>query len=436
MINPARMARFLGKLFLILSLILVPISGLAVFTELRAADTSFRELAGSWQFWLLVGRDLIPAVIALVGVYILAARFVQRLYGLNSFGDARSFVHHALLGLWSFGPWLRSTGGVLGGEPEHVLNRVGGPGHLVIYNDSAVLLERAGRFTRVQGKGFLGLEPFERAYDVVDLRPLRRVHEVEALSKEGIEIFCEADISYQIDTEARESKEEEPYPASDETIFRAATCAWIREASQPQERRAMDWADRVILSETEGTLRTLLARCTLDQLIGLTDPRDRNHREEIRAALEGKLRANVTKLGAQILGVELGDIRVRDGVTQQWIDAWRARWEKWVTESLALGRALQVEKLEEAKTRSQIMMIRAISSAFRPMKEKEQAMSSRLILARLFMVLGRSASDPWTRVFLPPEALNTLKVLQDIVQRDNKLIEAATSSDLQGGQPG
>jgi regulator of protease activity HflC (stomatin/prohibitin superfamily) len=418
MINPAKMARFLGKLFLVLLLIFAPILGLVLFTELRVADTSIRDVAGSWRFWLLVGRDLVPAVIALLGVYILAARFVQRLYRLSSLGEARSYVHHSLFGLWSFGPWLRSAEGVLEGGPEHVLNRLGGPGHLVIYNDSAVLLERAGKFMRVQGKGFLGLEPFERAYGVVDLRPLRRVHEVFALSKEGIQIVCEADISYQIDTEAQEPTEEEPYPASDETVFRAATCTWVREANRPQESRTMDWADRVILSEAEGTLRTLLARCTLDQLIGLTDPRDRNHREEIRAALEGELRAGVAKLGAQILGVELGDIRVADHVTQQWIDAWRARWEKWVTENLALGRALQVEKLEEAKTRSQVMMIKAISSAFRPMRKKEQAMSSRLILARLFMVLGRSASDPWTRVFLPPEALNTLKVLQDIVQRD------------------
>jgi hypothetical protein len=52
------------------------------------------------------------------------------------------------------------------------------------------------------------------------------------------------------------------------------------------------------------------------------------------------------------------------------------------------------------------------------------------------MVLGRSASDPWTRVFLPPEALNTLKVLQDIVKRETPLIEALTSTDSTGGPPG
>lgn len=436
MFNPVRVAKFLGRLLSPMVPILGLVIALAIVTELRAAGVAFRDVAGSWRFWLLVGRDLVPAIVAILAVYILAGRFVWRLYGLNTFGESLGFVRHTLFGLPSFGPWQRISNGVVEGEADHILNRLGGPGHLVIYNDNAALLERAGQFTKVQGKGFPRLEPFERVYHVVDLRPLRWVYDVSAVSKEGILIFCEADISYQIDTEAREAKEDDPYPASDETIFRAATCTWIREAERPIETRTMDWSGRVIISETEGNLRTILARYTLDQLIGLTDPRDRDCREEIRQELEKKLKANVPKLGAQILGVELGDIRVADDVTHQWIETWRARWERWATESLALGRALQVEQLEEAKTEAQVMMIKAISTAFKPMKDGEQAMSSRLILARLFMVLGRSASDPWTRVFLPPEALNTLKVLQDIVKRDTPLIEAAASTDSTGGQPG
>src|SRR5690606_13116320 len=98
---------------------------------------------------------------------------------------------------------------------EHILARVGGPGNLVVYNDSAVLLEKAGRFTRMCGKGFIRLAPFEKPYAFLDLRPKRTVYPVNAMSKEGIPIICEADITYQIDSEGTSATDEDPYPVSE-----------------------------------------------------------------------------------------------------------------------------------------------------------------------------------------------------------------------------
>lgn len=178
----------------------------------------------------------------------------------------------------------------------------------------------------------------------------------------------------------------------------------------------MDWGGRIIISETEGNLRTILARYPLDTLIGLSSSQNRDTREEIRQQLESELVAAAPKLGARILKVELGDIRVGDEIAEQWIKAWHARWASWATERQAMGKAKQVEQLEEAKTHAQVMMIKAITGAFKPMAVQDQAVSSRLILARLFMVLGRASSEPLTRVFLPPEAMNTLKLLQDMIR--------------------
>jgi regulator of protease activity HflC (stomatin/prohibitin superfamily) len=416
MFNPKRFAQYFGRLLAAVLPILVVAAALSLVTELQYREDSWLDLTKSWQFWLPVARDLIPCALALLAAYLLATRFVRAVYGLEKSADARGLVNRCLFGLCAFRPWLRISDGVTEGGEEHVLRRAGGPGHLVVYNDSAVLLERGGRFTRVRTRDFTRLESFERVYHVVDLRPKQDLYKVSAISKEGIPIVCEADISYQVDSEGEVPTEEIPFPASEDKVFQAATCTWIREEDRPEETRMMDWRSRVLISETEWNLRTILAQYPLDRLIGLTDPSSQRPREEIRQRLEKRLRAGLPKLGARILKVELGDIQVADEVTRQWIEAWQARWKSWIALRQALGQAKQIEQMEEAKTLAQLMMIKAITGEFRPMTEDDQAISSRLIMARLFMVLGRACSEPWTRVFLPPEVMNTLKSLKELIE--------------------
>ena len=415
MFNPRRAAEFIGKLMVVLLPILTFLLILGLITELVHREADWTDLIVEWQFWLAVARDMLPGIVAVLAVYALAAQFVQRLYKLESLAEARSLVHRLLFGLFKFGPWMKVEGGTPVDAEGHVLMGVGGPGHLVVYNDSAVLLEKGGRFTQVHGKGFAKLEPFERLYDVIDLRPIRRVYEVKSMSREGIPVACDAEITFQIDNEGHTSTEEIPYPVSEDKVFQAIICKWIREADRPQDRRTMDWAGRVIISETEGSLRTILARHPLDRLIGLASSDTENPRESIRQELEAALRSAVPKLGARILSVELGDIRVQDEVTQQWVEAWKARWQQWATEREALGKAKQVEQVESAKTRAQIMTITTFTAAFRPLLGDKGNVTSKLVLMRLFMVLGRACRDPLSRVYLPQEAVTTLNLLRDML---------------------
>jgi hypothetical protein len=415
MFNPKRVVQYLSRLLVRLLPILGLVFMLSLAARLLYRQAGWSALVFSWQFWLVVVASIVPSIIALLAAYLLGARFVQDLYKIDSLAEARSVVNRLLFGQSGFGPWLRVAGGVAEGLDKHILSRAGGPGSLVVYNDSAALLEKGGRFTRVVERGFPRLEKFERIYDAVDLQPRRWVYAVSAMSKEGIPITCEADISYQIDSEGLAPTEEVPFPVSKDKVFQAATCTWIREADRPAETRVMDWGGRVIISETEGNLRTILAHYPLDRLIGLTSLGTENAREEIRRELEDKLRAAVPKLGARILGVELGDIKVEDEVTQQWADAWKADWARWSAEREGLGKAKQAEQIENAKTRAQVMLLASITEVFQPLMAEHELVTSRLVLARLFMVLSRAPSDPLTRVNLPKEAIETLKSLRDMI---------------------
>jgi hypothetical protein len=120
-------------------------------------------------------------------------------------------------------------------------------------------------------------------------------------------------------------------------------------------------------------------------------------------------------VGARLLGVELGDIKVQHQVTRQWIDAWKSEWERWTVERQAQGRARQTEQLENAKTRAQVMMLTSITEVLQPLVQEQQAVTARLVLSRLFMVLSRAPSDPLTRVNLPREALHTLELVRKLL---------------------
>ncbi len=419
MFSPQRAGRYMLRVFGILLPALVALLALVLFTELFRREAPWREAVLSWRFWVAVARDMSPGVLALLAAFFLASRFVQRLYGLDSHREARALVNHCLFGLWSFGPWLRLTGGAAEGGPNHILQRVGGPGHLVVYNDTAVVLERGGRFTEVEHSGFPRLQSLERMYRSVDLRPLRYVHKVIAMSREGIPVECEADISLQIDSEDVPPTDDVPFPASRDKVFQAVTSEWVEKSDKPPRDRTLAWCDRLIFHETDSRLRTILAQYPLDRLVGLGSPDREDPREAIRRELQRGLETAASGVGARIHRVELGDITVHDEVTEQWIDAWKAEWKRWSVERQALGSAMQAEQLERARTQAQIMMLTTISEAFEPLVGEQRSVTSRLILARLFMVLGR-APDPFTRVFLPAEALKTLKSLREIIGGDEE----------------
>jgi len=217
------MLKFWGPVLLAAGSIPGLLFALSVITELRAYQVSPADvwpfcllLAPScppvdWEFWFFVLLNMVPGLVAVVVVCWLAASFVQSLYGLRSRREGWGFLTRSLFGLSGLQPFLIIREGTIQGDEAHVLRRVGGPGGLVIFNDSAVVLERAGRLTRVAGSGFAYLEPFEKVWDAIDLRPQRWNFAVEAMTQEGIPVTCHADVSFKIDDGDKKSTREEAY---------------------------------------------------------------------------------------------------------------------------------------------------------------------------------------------------------------------------------
>ncbi len=123
--------------------------------------------------------------------------FLKDFYRIRSLGDTFKYLLSLCI------PLLRGINSLLIREgritdPESPMARVGGPGYVIIFEDSAAVFEQYGRFTRVLGPGYYLLEPYERVRGVVDLRPQVRKVRVAGFTKDGIPMQGEVEIEFQI----------------------------------------------------------------------------------------------------------------------------------------------------------------------------------------------------------------------------------------------
>jgi hypothetical protein len=334
-------------------------------------------------------------------------------------------------------------------------DRVGGPGFLVVYNDTAVVLEQGGRLTRIV-TGSLGLlERFERVWDIIDLRRQRWVLPVSAMTKDGIDIICEADITFKIDDRYVDENGKvrvvpvvpaadlapiddatlekalkalgigKPHPHTDEAVFGAATSIWVRARQPEHDEQLRKWTGRVMISEVEGILRTILAEYRLDWLIRTPAPEGedlvengavpQSPRDEIREQLRDRLRAAFevgNPIGARILKVDLGQIDVKsEDISSQWIKAWKAAWEQRAMESLAEGGA-DLARMEADQLQAQAEMALLLTESIRPLMVDVEDSPPYLFAMRLVQTLRWMAYDPWRKHFLSPAVLQSLDELE------------------------
>jgi hypothetical protein len=265
MFNLNRMLTFWRKTLQVL----LPIFGSQFILVVLAMQVREKPLTG-WRFVLGIAAGFAPAALAIIAGFVFATSYMQALYALKGKREAFWFIVHCMIGQAGFKPWLMVESGKLNEgfcSPDGLISKAGGPGNLIVRKDSAVVLEQAGRLTRVAGPGFTALGRFERLYDTIDLRPRRWQLPVSGMSKEGIPVTCDTDVVFQILDDGREPTGDNPFPMDPEAVFRAATSKWIREAHRPEGDQVLDWKGLIVVSAMEGTLRFILARYPLDRLI-------------------------------------------------------------------------------------------------------------------------------------------------------------------------
>ncbi len=408
-----RVLKFWGRLLALL----IPFYAIWVLLVWIALQSGEQPTRG-WQPGLKFAAALLLATLAIVATLALSTNFMQKLYALKSRREVFWYLVHRLFGQANFRPYILVEESKISSrvnDPDSLLVKVGGPGNMVIRKDSAVVLERGGRLTRVESPGFPKLQPFERIYDIIDLRPGRWQFPVGGMSKEGIPVLCETDIMMQIQDGGEPPSGKKPFPMDPNAVFVASTSKWIREASRPEGDRVLDWKGLIVISATEGTLRSILARYPLDRLIGPKEPGQEHPRQVIRQELEEALHAAAARVGAKILKVELGQIRVADEVTQQWIESWQAAWQRWATEYLATGEAGYIDKVETAYAEITAKRIRDIANVLHDLNKSEgyEAFVAGAKL-QLQLAMRNTGADSLVMTYMPREAIRLLQMTANL----------------------
>jgi hypothetical protein len=368
-----------------------------------------------WRFWATVGLSMLPSILAVLLSLSVAGRFVQVVHKLASWREGVSFIIRSRLGQLTVRPWIVVEKGRISIGQDSTVARIGGPGSLIIGRDSAVLLVRGSLLTRVVGPGLHKLEAFERVYDIVDLRPKRSVRRVRALTREGIGLSWDVEIRYEFlrDPEARFHGAQ--YTFLPDAVLRAATGKWAGPGA-PGRGRAIDWERKLVDWEADTILRSIVARYSLNDIVGIGEADAGSTRERIRAELAQALRQVAPALSATVLEVNLQDLSVDNEVIQQWIRFWQARWERWSAGELAEEEAEGIRQREAVRGEAQIRMLQNIILALEQQATagaiSPQAIN-RIVVMRLFDALEGARVDATTRVFVPAEALEMLNRLRE-----------------------
>ena len=132
--------------------------------------------------------------------------------------------------------------------------------------------------------------------------------------------------------------------------------------------------------------------------------------------LEKSLRESVPDVGAKIIRVALGDIKLEDDVTQQWIEKWQAEGQRRMMELEAKGQAARISIETNARIHAQVKMIANTAKAFDSMAKYGEEIPSRFVILRFVEMIKRTSVEMLGKLYLPYDVVRTFEMLQKRIE--------------------
>ncbi|MGC9468304.1 MAG: SPFH domain-containing protein [Anaerolineae bacterium] len=348
----------------------------------------------------LAGTVAINHVQTLCGIYL------QDFHDLSE-DDAYELAYRLLFGFrigQPKGPVLRVKAGHtdLGGPP--VVHKVGGPALLSVDHDNAVVTSRLGRLHRVLGPGSYDLDPYERVWDVIDLRPQRRTLTVEFMSREGIPAACQVSIV------CRAAIPKEFFPSSPDempgglagyarrTALLLATSRYVRRLEGTD--RATDWVAGIVNGKLDGTVRDTLEQYSLNELVNPQHWLDADEGEpriatkpklltELEDVILDDVRETAKRRGIIVESIGVGPIQPdEEAISRQWLQFWQARLQRKVDDYTMAVELTQEETVATARAEVQADFVKRVIQQVETLREKGQKVPDYLVLESVSEVLN------------------------------------------------
>jgi hypothetical protein len=328
-----------------------------------------------------------------------------------------------------------------------VLFKVGGPGYLSVAHNSAAVTSKLGKLNRVLGPGFHHLEPFERFWDIIDLRPQHRMLRVEFMTSDGIPAYCDAEIRFHIAngsvSKATSGAEtpNQPYPFSEEAVLKLTTSKFV---TKPEGgNRTSDWCIGIVNGTLDGETRNLLEKYSLDEFLNprywdaVVDNSGTKRTpspsgkpislKEIEAIIEGRVKQTGKERGIDVDWVRLEPVRpAEETVFRQWMEFWQAKSDRAISESMLTGETKRAERLEKARIEVQVEFLTTMLHEVKRLSKNDITVPSELIVMSFVDVVRTlSEQDPAVQQMMFHQAESLIRIVNS-VRKDKSPFGPAT----------
>jgi regulator of protease activity HflC (stomatin/prohibitin superfamily) len=307
--------------------------------------------------------------------------------------------------------------------PVWLAHNIGGPILLVIYDGSALYLERGNRFSRIVGPGVALLERHETIKYAVDLRnKVKEIKEdkerIKVWTKDGIVIELKIRIEYRIgDPQKVSISSSLIHPYEPEAVKKAIerhALRWTDPQKEPKEFTEFTWEDAV-WGQVTGVIPSYIGRRFLDDLL-VADRRggqilSPNTADEIFNALNKA--TNV--FGVHVTDFQILSVELPKKANEQYVKYWEAERQSLATIMDGKAKAFNIRAHEKARAEAQHDLILAISDG---LKKNDKGQLTEALLLSLSEVLDHGLNDSYMRSYTAKETLETLEIIRSML-KDN-----------------
>ncbi len=375
---------------------------------LRSHRTSLAVLTAAFVF------SQIFAVSVTLRIF---GEFAQHLYDLAA-DEPDSLVARLVFG--GVEPTLEVREGRINPDGSVVLRQVGGPGKLRVAHDSAVITQRVAYLHRILGPGEHPLEPFEKVWEVIDLRPQRRSVRVEFMTCDGLPVYCQADIRFRIDG-GHQAPGHTTYSYTVAAALGLATLKQVRPADDPTPFQ--NWPERVAdLLRRE--MQNVLERYSLDDFLNprywlpptttpVPPPRSVTALER---RITNTVRDAARHIGVAVESVRLGPVLPSEGaISQQWLEFWQANMQRFVDADVSRGDAIYADLLLQAQVSAKVELVTMMVERVHDLSQSGMAVPSELIMLDFVDVVRSIAQrNPAVQQTLFTQAEKLMHIVQDL----------------------
>jgi regulator of protease activity HflC (stomatin/prohibitin superfamily) len=376
---------------------------------------------------------LIVVIVPFMAVYScaihFAAEFLAEYYQPPNEMDLRKLINYRLAGvpklppplsfIFQFQYILVKDGEIIKSDqwPAWMARRLGGPLILIIFDGSALYLERGNRFSRVVGPGekIPFLEWYETVKYVVDLRPKMRCGTIDVWTKDGLHLNLEIQMECRIgDPKKRSLHPNLIYPFDPEAVKLAIERHSVRWPDRTKgDPKEFDWIDSA-WGQATGILPGYIGSRMLDDLLIA----DRNGGQILSPTAVQEIYDDLNRK-TKAFGVYVTDFQVLKVILPP--EAESVLKESWKTEKQTRAtikdgemKAATIRMREQARAKAQHDLIINIADGLIKDSSKDHTEPILMLFSR---ILDENLDDPLLRAYLAHETLETLEKIREILNQ-------------------